>query len=109
MSAPQRIALAAVDPGMELGEVVFGPLHRDDIDAYAHASGDMNPIHQDEDYAQRTDALGDDLLAAAGCGPATSLCAPHESSRWILLWFTSPSKQDGGARVRRAPASPPRR
>jgi acyl dehydratase len=78
VSAPQRIALAAVDPGMELGEVVFGPLHRDDIDAYAHASGDMNPIHQDEDYAQRTGAPD---VFAMGMLPAGYLA--HALSDWF--------------------------
>lgn len=52
MSAPQHVTLDAVKPGMDLGEVVYGPLTRDDFVSYAAASGDDNPIHQDEDYAR---------------------------------------------------------
>lgn len=49
---PKRLTLDAVTPGMEFDEVVFGPLTRDDFVRYAEASGDDNPIHQDEEYAR---------------------------------------------------------
>ena len=49
---PRRLTLEGVTPGMEFDEVVFGPLRRDDFVAYAEASGDDNPIHQNEDYAR---------------------------------------------------------
>ena len=49
---PKRLTLGGVTPGMEFEEVVFGPLTRDDFVRYAEASGDDNPIHQDEDYAR---------------------------------------------------------
>lgn len=52
MSAPQHVTLDAVKEGMTLGEVVYGPLSRDDFVRYAEASGDDNPIHQDEAYAR---------------------------------------------------------
>jgi acyl dehydratase len=41
---------------MELGEIVFGPVTRADFVRYAAASGDDNPIHQDEEYARRSGA-----------------------------------------------------
>lgn len=56
MGEPQSITLENVTPGMELGEIVFGPLTRDDFVRYAEASGDDNPIHQDEEYARRSGA-----------------------------------------------------
>lgn len=56
MSEPQNITLDNVIPGMDLGEVVYGPVSREDFVRYAEASGDDNPIHQDEDYAQRSGA-----------------------------------------------------
>lgn len=52
MTAPRTPRLDEVTPGMELGEAAFGPLTRDDFVRYARASGDDNPIHQDEDYAR---------------------------------------------------------
>ncbi len=53
---PKRMTLDGVTPGMELEEKVFGPVSREDIVRYAEASGDDNPIHQDEEYARRTGA-----------------------------------------------------
>lgn len=52
MSQPQMVSLGEVHPGQVLSEVVFGPVTREDIKAYADASGDDNPIHQDEAYAR---------------------------------------------------------
>ena len=49
---PKRLTLDGVTPGMEFEEMVFGPLSREDFVRYAEASGDDNPIHQDEDYAR---------------------------------------------------------
>lgn len=50
------LTLDAASPGLELDEVVFGPLTREDFVAYAEASGDDNPIHQDEEYARASGA-----------------------------------------------------
>ncbi len=52
MGVPNNITLDAVTPGMELGPVVYGPLTREDLVRYAQASGDDNPIHQDDEYAR---------------------------------------------------------
>lgn len=78
MSEPQLITLEGVVPGMELGEVVFGPIERDDITAYALASGDDNPIHQDEEYARST---GAPTVFAMGMLPAGYLA--HALSDWF--------------------------
>ena len=56
MSEISDITLDAITPGMDLGEAVFGPVSREDFVAYADASGDDNPIHQDEEYARRSGA-----------------------------------------------------
>lgn len=56
MSEPQTMTLENIVPGMDLGEVVYGPVAREDFARYADASGDDNPIHQDEEYAQRSGA-----------------------------------------------------
>ena len=53
---PSRLTLEGVTPGMEFEETVFGPVSREDIVRYAEASGDDNPIHQDEEYARKSGA-----------------------------------------------------
>jgi acyl dehydratase len=45
-----------IEAGTELAEKVFGPLAREDFVRYANASGDDNPIHQDEEYARKSGA-----------------------------------------------------
>jgi acyl dehydratase len=78
MTEPQTIALDRIEPGMELGEVVYGPVGRDDIVRYAEASGDDNPIHQDEEYAR---ASGAPTVFAMGMLPAGYLA--HAVSDWF--------------------------
>lgn len=53
---PMRASLDGITPGMDLEEKVFGPVSREDFVRYAKASGDDNPIHQDEDYARASGA-----------------------------------------------------
>jgi len=53
---PKRMTLSGATPGMDLEEKVFGPLTREHFVAYADASGDDNPIHQDEAYARNSGA-----------------------------------------------------
>jgi acyl dehydratase len=78
MTMPETITLDGVTPGMELGEVVYGPLERADIVRYAGASGDFNPIHIDEGYARRT---GAPTVFAMGMLPAGYLA--HAVSDWF--------------------------
>lgn len=78
MGAVEQITLDGVTPGMELGEVVFGPMQREDFKAYADASGDDNPIHQDEEYARNTGAPS---VFAMGMLPAGYLA--HAVSDWF--------------------------
>ena len=53
---PKALTLEGVEEGLELEEKVFGPVTREDFIRYAKASGDDNPIHQDEEYARRSGA-----------------------------------------------------
>ncbi|MFN2595252.1 MAG: MaoC/PaaZ C-terminal domain-containing protein [Actinomycetota bacterium] len=53
---PHRLTVEGTVPGMEFEEIVFGPISRADIVRYAGASGDFNPVHIDEGYAQATGA-----------------------------------------------------
>lgn len=78
MSEVQTITLDQIAPGHEFGEVVFGPFVREDFVRYAEASGDDNPIHQDEVYAQ---ANGAPTIFAMGMLPAGYLA--HAVSDWF--------------------------
>jgi acyl dehydratase len=78
VSVPQSITMDGVWPGMELGEMVFGPLERVDIVRYAGASGDFNPIHTDEGYARST---GAPTVFAMGMLPAGYLA--HAVADWF--------------------------
>lgn len=74
----KRVSLDAIEPGMDLDEIVFGPITRSDIVRYAGASGDFNPIHIDEDYARST---GAPTVFAMGMLPAGYLA--HAVAEWF--------------------------
>ena len=78
---PTRPTLDGMSPGMEFEETVFGPLSREDIKRYADASGDDNPIHQDEEYAR---ASGAPTVFAMGMLPAGYLATA------VSGWFGGP-------------------
>ncbi len=78
MSVPSDLRLGDVFSGMELAEVVFGPLERVDIVRYAGAAGDFNPIHIDDAYAQ---GAGAPTAFAMGMLPAGYLA--HAVSDWF--------------------------
>jgi acyl dehydratase len=75
------MTLDGVTPGMDFEEVAFGPLTRQDIVRYAGASGDFNPIHIDEGYAQHT---GAPTVFAMGMLPAGYLATA------VSRWFGGP-------------------
>ena len=93
MTTPETITLDGVTPGMEFGEVVYGPLERADIVRYAGASGDFNPIHIDEGYAQSTGAptvFAMGMLAAGYLAHAASdwFGGPHHLRRFKVRFTT---------------------
>ena len=78
MNLPSHLGLGDVFSGMELAEVVFGPLERPDIVRYAGAAGDFNPIHFDDTYAQ---GAGAPTAFAMGMLPAGYLA--HAVGDWF--------------------------
>lgn len=78
MSVPTKVTLDGITPGQELEEKLIGPISREDIVRYADASGDDNPIHQDEEYARST---GAPTVFAMGMLPAGYLA--HAVSDWF--------------------------
>ena len=49
---------ATVAVGQELPPLVKGPITKDDLKAYAAASGDPNPMHTDEEFAKNAGYAG---------------------------------------------------
>ncbi|HVL64658.1 MAG TPA: MaoC/PaaZ C-terminal domain-containing protein [Actinomycetota bacterium] len=78
MTTPKTVTLDALTLGMELEEFVYGPLSREDFVRYAEASGDDNPIHQDEEYAR---SQGSPTVFAMGMLNAGYLA--HAVSDWF--------------------------
>lgn len=78
MSVPRRVSKDVITAGEELEEYAYGPISREDIVRYAEASGDDNPIHQDEAYAR---ASGAPTVFAMGALPAGYLA--HALSDWF--------------------------
>ena len=78
MTTVQTPTLDQISIGQEFGEVVYGPFEREDFVRYANASGDDNPIHQDEEYAHST---GAPTVFAMGMLPAGYLA--HAVSDWF--------------------------
>jgi acyl dehydratase len=70
-----------IEEGLEFGPVVFGPITREDIERYADASGDFNPVHTDEEYARGT---GAPTVFAMGMLPAGYLATA------VSKWFGGP-------------------
>jgi len=81
MTQPARASADSFEVGMELDEMVYGPMRRQDFVRYAEASGDDNPIHQDERYARST---GAPTVFAMGMLPAGYL------AHALGDWFGSP-------------------
>jgi acyl dehydratase len=75
---PAAPELGGLHEGLEFGPEVFGPITREDIERYASASGDFNPVHTDEEYARRTGAPG---VFAMGMLPAGYLATA--ASKWF--------------------------
>jgi acyl dehydratase len=70
-----------IEEGLEFGPVVFGPITREDIERYAAASGDFNPVHTNEEYARGT---GAPTVFAMGMLPAGYLATA------VSKWFGGP-------------------
>jgi acyl dehydratase len=78
---PAAPEIGGIQEGLEFGPEVFGPISREDIERYAAASGDFNPVHTDEQYAQRT---GAPTVFAMGMLPAGYLATA------VSRWFGGP-------------------
>jgi acyl dehydratase len=78
---PAGPSAEGMEEGLQYGPLVFGPITREDIERYAQASGDFNPVHRDEEYARGT---GAPTVFAMGMLPAGYLATA------LSKWFGGP-------------------
>ena len=62
------IRLETADVGSAVAEAVYEPFGRDDLQRYAQASGDLNPLHLDPEFARQ--AGFDDVIVHGMLGMA---------------------------------------
>ena len=75
-------------PGARLPERVFGPVTLTDIVRYQGASGDMNPIHHDDEFARAAGfpaAIGVGML---GAGWLAAYCTEHLGEETVRRFRT---------------------
>jgi acyl dehydratase len=90
-----RSAAATLAVGQELPPLEKGPITRDDLKAYAAASGDPNPIHVDDEFARNAGYpgvfahgmlsmgyLGEFLVQAGGPGAVRRFRARFAKLTW---------------------------
>ncbi|NYI75552.1 MaoC/PaaZ C-terminal domain-containing protein [Nocardioides panzhihuensis] len=64
-------------PGTELPARIFGPITMTDIVAYQGASGDLNPMHYDDDLARSAGYPAAFSVGMLGAGYLAALCSEH--------------------------------
>jgi acyl dehydratase len=75
-------------PGARLPERTFGPVTLTDIVRYQGASGDMNPIHHDDEFARAAGfpaAIGVGML---GAGWLAAYCTEHLGEETVRRFRT---------------------
>jgi acyl dehydratase len=78
--------LEACGPGAIVAERVFGPFAREDLRRYAAASGDLNPLHLDTEFARQAgfdDVIVHGMLGMALLGRLVTESLPA----YLLLTF----------------------
>ena len=89
---PAGAVMIEMKPGARLPERVFGPVTLTDIVRYQGASGDLNPIHHDDEFARAAGfpaAIGVGML---GAGWLAAYCTEHlgeENVRRFRTRFSS--------------------
>ena len=63
MKAITSISFSELKPGTHLPSIKKPPVTREQLVQYAHASGDLNPLHTDDDFAK---SIGMDSVIAHG-------------------------------------------
>jgi acyl dehydratase len=69
--------MSALAPGDRLPERTFGPVTMTDIVRYQGASGDLNPIHHDDEFARAAGFPAAISVGMLGAGWLAAYCTGH--------------------------------
>lgn len=75
-------------PGARLPERVFGPVTLTDIVRYQGASGDMNPIHHDDEFARAAGFPAAISVGMLGAGWLAAYCTEHLGEETVRRFRT---------------------
>jgi acyl dehydratase len=75
-------------PGARLPERVFGPVTMTDIVRYQGASGDMNPIHHDDEFARAAGFPAAISVGMLGAGWLAAYCTEHLGEETVRRFRT---------------------
>jgi len=75
-------------PGARLPERVFGPVTLTDIVRYQGASGDMNPVHHDDDFARAAGFPAAISVGMLGAGWLAAYCTEHLGEETVRRFRT---------------------
>jgi acyl dehydratase len=75
-------------PGARLPERTFGPVTMTDIVRYQGASGDMNPIHHDDEFARASGFPAAISVGMLGAGWLAAYCTEHLGEKTVRRFRT---------------------
>ena len=75
-------------PGARLPERAFGPVTLTDIVRYQGASGDMNPIHHDDEFARAAGFPAAISVGMLGAGWLAAYCTEHLGEETVRRFRT---------------------
>jgi acyl dehydratase len=75
-------------PGARLPERTFGPVTLTDIVRYQGASGDLNPIHHDDEFAQAAGFPAAISVGMLGAGWLAAYCTEHLGEETVRRFRT---------------------
>ena len=75
-------------PGARLPEATFGPVTMTDIVRYQGASGDLNPIHHDDEFARAAGNPAAISVGMLGAGWLAAYCTEHLGEETVRRFRT---------------------
>ena len=78
--------------GDQLPPLTLGPINKDDLELYANASGDQNPIHTDQDFAKKSglpDVIAHGMLIMSNLGRLLTNSVPQYQIKSFNVQFSN--------------------
>ena len=78
--------------GDQLPPLTLGPINKDDLELYANASGDQNPIHTDQDFAKKSglpDVIAHGMLIMSYLGRLLTNSVPQYQIKNFNVQFSN--------------------